>query len=48
VLLLQVYREAFQLNHGGNGAAVAVVLVVLISVISVLQFQVLRIGRSRA
>ena len=27
VLLLQVYREAFQLNHGGNGAAVAVVLV---------------------
>ena len=38
-----MYREAFQLNHGGYGAAIAVVLVVVIAVISVLQFQLLRI-----
>lgn len=43
VLLMQVYREAFQLNHGGYAAAIAVVLFVLIVVISVLQFQLLRI-----
>jgi len=47
VLLLLVYREAFQLNNGGYGATVAIVLVVIIAVISVLQFQVLRIGRRR-
>ena len=47
VLLLMMYREAFQLNEGGYGAAVAVVLVVAIAVISVLQFQVLRIGARR-
>ena len=43
VVLLMMYREAFQLNHGGYGAAIAVVLVVVIAVISVLQFQLLRI-----
>jgi multiple sugar transport system permease protein len=43
VLLLMMYREAFQLNHGGYGAAVAIVLVVIIAVISVLQFQLLRV-----
>ena len=41
VLLLMMYREAFQLNHGGYGAAIGVVLVVVIAVISVLQFQLL-------
>lgn len=42
VLLLMMYREAFQLNHGGYGAAIGVVLVVVIAVISVLQFQLLK------
>ncbi|NIC08101.1 carbohydrate ABC transporter permease [Billgrantia bachuensis] len=44
VLLMMVYREAFQLNHGGYASAVALVLFVLIMVVSVLQFQLLRIG----
>ena len=47
VLLLLVYREAFQLNHGGYGSAVALVLVVIIAVVSVLQFQLLRIRGAR-
>lgn len=42
VVLLLMYREAFQLNHGGYGAAIAVVLVLTIVVLSVLQFQLLR------
>lgn len=44
VLLMQVYREAFQLNHGGYASAVAMVLFVIIAVVSVMQFQLLRIG----
>ncbi|MBZ5488670.1 sugar ABC transporter permease [Halomonas aquamarina] len=44
VLLMMVYREAFQLNNGGYASAVALVLFVLIMVVSVLQFQLLRIG----
>ncbi|MFC0267735.1 carbohydrate ABC transporter permease [Kushneria aurantia] len=44
VLLLMVYREAFQLNNGGYASAVALVLFVLIMVVSVLQFQLLRLG----
>lgn len=44
VLLLMVYREAFQLNHGGYASAVALVLFVIISTVTVLQFQLLRIG----
>ncbi len=44
VLLLMVYREAFQLNNGGYAAAISLVLFLLIVVISVLQFQILRIG----
>ena len=44
VLLMLVYREAFQLNNGGYASAVALVLFVIIMVVSVLQFQVLRIG----
>ena len=44
VLLLMVYREAFQLNNGGYASAVALVLFLVIMVVSVLQFQLLRIG----
>ncbi|MCA0964097.1 carbohydrate ABC transporter permease [Salipiger bermudensis] len=44
VLLLMVYREAFQLNNGGYAAAISLVLFLIIVVISVLQFQILRIG----
>ena len=47
VLLLFVYREAFQLNHGGYASAVAIVLVVIIAVISVLQYQLLRARGAR-
>ena len=47
MLLLLVYREAFQMNHGGYASAVALVLFVIIAVVSVLQFQVLRIGGRR-
>lgn len=46
VLLLTVYREAFQMNNGGYASAVATVLFLLIVVISVLQFQLLRIRRT--
>ncbi|WP_321377943.1 sugar ABC transporter permease [Rhizobium sp.] len=46
VLLMQVYRDAFQLNKGGYASATSTVLFVLIAVISVLQFQLLRIRRS--
>lgn len=42
VLLLMVYREAFQLNHGGYASAVALILFVVIMVVSVLQYQLLR------
>ncbi|WP_456268074.1 sugar ABC transporter permease [Kushneria sp. AK178] len=45
VLLMMVYREAFQLNQGGYASAVALVLFVLIMVVSVLQFQLLKIRR---
>ena len=44
VLLLMVYREAFQLNNGGYAAAISLVLFLIIVVVSVLQFQILRIG----
>ena len=44
VLLMQMYREAFQLNHGGYASAIAMVLFLTILVVSVLQFQLLRIG----
>ncbi|MBN8184620.1 carbohydrate ABC transporter permease [Roseibium aggregatum] len=47
VLLLMVYREAFQLNHGGYASAIAFVLFVLIVVVSVLQFQLLRAGGNK-
>lgn len=46
VLLLKVYREAFQLNNGGYASAVSTVLFLLIVIVSVLQFQLLRIRRN--
>ncbi|MFK3691168.1 carbohydrate ABC transporter permease [Agrobacterium tumefaciens] len=46
VLLLKVYREAFQLNNGGYASAVATVLFLLILIVSILQFQLLRIRRN--
>lgn len=42
VLLLMVYREAFQLNNGGYASAIALLLIIIIAVLSVLQFQLLR------
>ncbi|MGN6101038.1 MAG: carbohydrate ABC transporter permease [Devosia sp.] len=37
-----IYKQAFQLNHGGQGAAASLVLFLVIVVFSVLQFQLLR------
>ncbi|MBP0484798.1 carbohydrate ABC transporter permease [Sagittula salina] len=47
VVLMQMYREAFQLNHGGYASAIAMVLFLFIVVLSVLQFQLLRIRGMR-
>ncbi|QQA41705.1 carbohydrate ABC transporter permease [Pelagovum pacificum] len=47
VLLMMVYREAFQLNNSGYASAIALVAFVLIAVVSILQFQLLRIGGRR-
>lgn len=44
VLLMQMYREAFQLNHGGYASAIAMVLFMTIMIVSVLQFQLLKVG----
>lgn len=46
VLLLKVYREAFQMNNGGYASAIATVLFLLIVIVSVFQFQLLRIRRN--
>ena len=43
VVLLYVYTQSFQLNHGGFGAAAALFLFVTIVAFSILQFQVLRV-----
>lgn len=47
VLLLMVYREAFQQNNGGYAAAISLVIFMLIVAVSVLQYQVLRIRKGR-
>jgi multiple sugar transport system permease protein len=47
VVLLYMYRQAFQQNRGGYASAVAIVLVVIIILVSALQFQLLRFRRSR-
>jgi len=47
VLLLMVYREAFQQNNGGYAAAISLVVFVLIVAVSVLQYQILRMRGRR-
>lgn len=47
VVLMQMYREAFQLNNGGYASAIAMVLFLIIVIVSILQFQLLRIGGRR-
>jgi multiple sugar transport system permease protein len=42
VMVQYIFKQAFQLNHGGLAAAASCVLFVLIVVLSVLQFQLLR------
>ena len=37
-----IYKQAFQANHGGVGAAASLVLFLVIIIFSVLQFQLLR------
>jgi multiple sugar transport system permease protein len=46
VMVQYIYKQAFQQNHGGFGAAAATVLFLVIVVFSVLQFQVLRMRGS--
>jgi multiple sugar transport system permease protein len=46
VVLLYMYRQAFNQNRGGYGAAVAMILVFIIILASLLQFRILRIRRS--
>jgi multiple sugar transport system permease protein len=47
VVLLYMYRQAFQLNRGGYASAVAIVLVVIMLLISALQFRLLQGGRTK-
>jgi multiple sugar transport system permease protein len=47
VVLLYMYRQAFQLNRGGYASAVAIVLVVIMLLISALQFRLLQGGRAK-
>jgi multiple sugar transport system permease protein len=42
VMVQYIYKQAFQQNHGGIGAAASLILFVVIVVFSVLQFQLLR------
>ena len=46
VVLLYMYRQAFQLNRGGYAAAVAIVLVAIIITVSALQFRLLKRSRT--
>ena len=45
VVLLYMYREAFQQNRGGYASAVAMALVIIIVIVSVVQSRLLRIKR---
>jgi multiple sugar transport system permease protein len=42
VMVWYIYKQAWQLNHGGRGAAASLVLFLVIVVLSVLQYQLLR------
>jgi multiple sugar transport system permease protein len=42
VMVQYIYKQAFQLNHGGRAAAASAVLFLLIVALSVLQYQLLR------
>jgi multiple sugar transport system permease protein len=46
VVLLYMYRQAFQQNRGGYGATIALALVVIITVAAIVQFRVLRASRA--
>ncbi|MBV8141331.1 MAG: sugar ABC transporter permease [Verrucomicrobia bacterium] len=47
VVLLYMYREAFQQNRGGYAATVAIALVLVIVVVSALQFRLLNVRRTK-
>jgi multiple sugar transport system permease protein len=47
VVLLYMYRQAFQQNRGGYASAVAIVLVVIMLLISALQFRLLQGRRTK-
>ncbi|MBV9491343.1 MAG: sugar ABC transporter permease [Verrucomicrobia bacterium] len=47
VVLLYMYRQAFQQNRGGYASAVAIMLVIIITLVSVVQFQLLRGRRAK-
>ena len=47
VVLLYMYRQAFQQNRGGYASAVAIALVVIMLIISAIQFRVLQGRRSK-
>jgi len=47
VVLLYMYRQAFQQNRGGYASAVAIVLVMIMLVISALQFRLLQGRRTK-
>jgi multiple sugar transport system permease protein len=47
VVLLYMYRQAFQQNRGGYASAVAIVLVVIMVLISALQFRLLQGRRAK-
>jgi multiple sugar transport system permease protein len=47
VVLLYMYRQAFQQNRGGYASAVAIVLVVIMLLISAIQFRLLQGRRSK-
>jgi multiple sugar transport system permease protein len=46
VVLLYMYRQAFQQGRGGYAAAIAMMLVLIIIVASLIQFRILRIRRT--
>ena len=46
VVVQYIYKQSFQSNHGGYGAAIAMVLFVAIALLSMLQFRVLRVRPS--